>query len=132
MRRHAESSVRPADQLHRRRVGDQVGQLASRLVEQPGIEELLPVLGVEHLLHRRPEPLLPLEDRLLGHHVRRDVLLEAPAEEEVGQIPDVVVRVVVNDADVVVVRQISLVDDERGVAVLGQVRREERPCDVRM
>mmetsp|Transcript_44335 Transcript_44335/g.106524 ORF Transcript_44335/g.106524 Transcript_44335/m.106524 type:complete len:561 (-) Transcript_44335:17-1699(-) len=119
VRRHAEAAIGPPDDLHRCRVGDQMGELASALVEQPCREVLLLVVRVEGLLHRRPEALLPLKDGLLGHDVRRHLRLEAAREEVVREVGHVVQRVVVGDHGILAVAQLALVDDHRSAAVVG-------------
>mmetsp|Transcript_36594 Transcript_36594/g.92741 ORF Transcript_36594/g.92741 Transcript_36594/m.92741 type:complete len:371 (-) Transcript_36594:54-1166(-) len=118
VRRHAEAAIGPPDDLHRGRVRDQVRELAAGLVEQPCGEVLLLVVRVEGRLHRRPEGLLPLEDRLLGHHVRRHLRLEAAREEVVREVGHVVERVVVCDHRVLAVAQPAVVDDRRRPAVV--------------
>eukprot|EP00968_Pinguiococcus_pyrenoidosus_P001973 scaffold101_cov230-Pinguiococcus_pyrenoidosus.AAC.6 len=99
--------------LHGRSVTDEVLQLASAVVEQPSFLKLVLVVLVEHILHRLPEALLPLEDRLLRDDVRSHSALETAREEVVRQVHDVVVGVVVHDSDVVVIDQLPSVDDLR-------------------
>mmetsp|Transcript_118834 Transcript_118834/g.165572 ORF Transcript_118834/g.165572 Transcript_118834/m.165572 type:complete len:524 (+) Transcript_118834:172-1743(+) len=93
---HAKAASSPTDNLHGGRVADEVHELAARLVEEAGLRKDGLVLGVKDLLHLLPEPLLPLEDRLLRDHVGHDVGLQAALEEDVRQVLDVVERVVVD------------------------------------
>ena len=65
-------------------------ELAADAVEEPRRRVLRLELGVEDLLHRRPEALLPLEDGLLGHDVRRHLRREAAPEEVVRKVGHVV------------------------------------------
>ena len=119
VRGHAEATIRPADDLHRRRVRDQVRQLIANLGEETGLLELLEVMLIEDLLHRGPESLLPLEDGLLGHDVRRHLRLQAAREEDVRQVGHIVQRVVVYHGDARLVGQVALVDLQRRAAVGG-------------
>mmetsp|Transcript_49263 Transcript_49263/g.145456 ORF Transcript_49263/g.145456 Transcript_49263/m.145456 type:complete len:588 (-) Transcript_49263:34-1797(-) len=124
--RHAEAASGPADDLHRGGVTDQVLQLAAGLVEQAGLQVILLVVGVEDLLHLLPEALLPLEDRLLRHHVGDDVGREAALEEDVGQVVDVVERVVVDDDRILLVVDLAAVDDDGlSLHVIGEERGED-------
>mmetsp|Transcript_5461 Transcript_5461/g.12982 ORF Transcript_5461/g.12982 Transcript_5461/m.12982 type:complete len:289 (-) Transcript_5461:136-1002(-) len=88
-------------------------------------QKLILVIAVKNILHGGPESLLPLEDCLLGDNVWGDFVFQASLEEKMGEILDVVVGVVVNSYNVVVVGQITLVDNEGSRAILGKVGSQE-------
>mmetsp|Transcript_5397 Transcript_5397/g.13135 ORF Transcript_5397/g.13135 Transcript_5397/m.13135 type:complete len:427 (-) Transcript_5397:310-1590(-) len=110
--RHPEAAVRPSDDLHRRRVADEVLKVAAAPLEEASRLELRLVMAVEHLLHGGPEALLPLEHRLLCDDVGGDPGLQAPREEVVRKVGDVVQRVVVGDCHGVVVGHVAVVHDD--------------------
>ena len=83
--------------------------------------ELGLVAFVEDILHGFPESFLPLEDSLLGDNIRRDSSIKTSLEEKVSQFCDVVVWVVVNDNDIVVVSQVTLVHDEWSRTIIRKV-----------
>mmetsp|Transcript_107067 Transcript_107067/g.345457 ORF Transcript_107067/g.345457 Transcript_107067/m.345457 type:complete len:288 (+) Transcript_107067:735-1598(+) len=124
--RHAEAAARPPDDLHRRGVADEVHQLAPAFVQEARGEVLFLVVRVEDLLHLLPEALLPLEDSLLGDHVRHDMRLEAPREKDVRQVFDIVERIVVDHDTGLLVLDLTAIDDLRllGLHVLGKIGRE--------
>ena len=86
----------------------EVGELGSGRHDLP-LHKLFLELRVKDGLHRLPEGLLPLEHRLLGHDVRYDPSLEAPPEEDAGEVGDVIERIVVGDHGVEVVNNLPVV-----------------------
>mmetsp|Transcript_25493 Transcript_25493/g.69014 ORF Transcript_25493/g.69014 Transcript_25493/m.69014 type:complete len:502 (-) Transcript_25493:32-1537(-) len=128
VRGHAEAAVRPSDDLHGGRIGDEVGELVACAVEEPRLDKVGLVVLVEDVLHDGPKALLPLEDRFLGHHVGGHLHLEAPLEEDVGQVSHVVIGVVIHHRHVQVVVQHALVHGHRvAIAVLGVKLGHETP-----
>mmetsp|Transcript_41502 Transcript_41502/g.106155 ORF Transcript_41502/g.106155 Transcript_41502/m.106155 type:complete len:442 (-) Transcript_41502:452-1777(-) len=118
--RHPEAAVRPTDDLHCRGVADEMLQGAAAALQQAGSLKLGLVVAVKDLLHGDPEGLLPLEHRLLGHHVGRDTHLQAASEEVVREVGHVVERVVVGDSHRLVVAHVAVVhNDDLRLGVLG-------------
>mmetsp|Transcript_34347 Transcript_34347/g.57668 ORF Transcript_34347/g.57668 Transcript_34347/m.57668 type:complete len:257 (+) Transcript_34347:971-1741(+) len=85
-------------------------QLAAAPLQQPLRQELLLVVLVEHHLHLHPKAFLPLEDRLLGDHVRGAVVLVAALVEDVREVRHVVKGIAVGDDGGLGVFDIALVD----------------------
>mmetsp|Transcript_52088 Transcript_52088/g.149333 ORF Transcript_52088/g.149333 Transcript_52088/m.149333 type:complete len:286 (-) Transcript_52088:61-918(-) len=86
---------------------------------------LILVVFLEDVVQDLPEALLPLEDGLLRHDIRHDLLLQAALEEDVREVVNIVQRVVVHDDTARVVFQLPRVDDHRLVLhVLGEKGRE--------
>mmetsp|Transcript_58789 Transcript_58789/g.70111 ORF Transcript_58789/g.70111 Transcript_58789/m.70111 type:complete len:266 (+) Transcript_58789:231-1028(+) len=128
MRRHSEPPIRPSNQLHRRSVGNQMLQLPPAPLHQSPFHELLLILLVEHAFHRGPITLLPLKHRLLCHHIWRHAHLQTPLVKNMRQIFNIIVRIVIHHAHIVIIRQVALVHHERSLRlVVRDVSREQRP-----
>mmetsp|Transcript_34874 Transcript_34874/g.88618 ORF Transcript_34874/g.88618 Transcript_34874/m.88618 type:complete len:225 (+) Transcript_34874:537-1211(+) len=108
---HSEPASRPPDDLHRSRIADEVHKVATRGLEQARCHVLLLVIRVEDFLHLLPKALLPLKDSLLGDHVWHNVGLQAPREEDVRQILNIVERIVIHDYCVFHVVDLAAIDD---------------------
>lgn len=91
------TSVGPSDQLHRRGVGNQVLKITTTAFEESLFQKLLLVVLIEDSLHGSPESFLPLENCLLGDHIRSDLSLKTSLEKQVGKFSDIVIGVVVDD-----------------------------------
>mmetsp|Transcript_43790 Transcript_43790/g.105636 ORF Transcript_43790/g.105636 Transcript_43790/m.105636 type:complete len:338 (-) Transcript_43790:155-1168(-) len=124
--RHSESTVGPANQLHRGSIGDEMLKISSRTFQKTSLLKIGLVVFVEDFLHGFPEALLPLEDSLLGDNIWGNFGIKASLEEKVSQFCDVVVRIMVNDDDIVVIRQITLVNDEWRRTIIWKVSGQQR------
>mmetsp|Transcript_53050 Transcript_53050/g.119040 ORF Transcript_53050/g.119040 Transcript_53050/m.119040 type:complete len:380 (+) Transcript_53050:628-1767(+) len=127
---HTEATIRPADNLHGGRVGDQVRQLAATVVEKPRVEVLLLIVRVEDRFHRQPKALLPLEDGFLRHNVWGHLGLEAACEEVMGQVRHVVEGVVVCDYRILLIGQCALINDLCDALVRNEGRHNLAPPDL--
>ena len=119
--RHTESSIGPTDQLHRGSIRDKMLQISSRPIKQTLLQEFILVTFIKDLLHCSPKSFLPLEYSLLGDNVWRNLVLQAPFEEQMCQISNIIIWVVIHDAYVVIISQISLVHDKWSTTILGDV-----------
>mmetsp|Transcript_29047 Transcript_29047/g.44684 ORF Transcript_29047/g.44684 Transcript_29047/m.44684 type:complete len:272 (+) Transcript_29047:799-1614(+) len=79
------------------------------------------VFCVKDLLHGCPESFLPLEDSFLGHNVWSDFSFQTSLKKQMSKLSNIVVGIVVDDHHIVVVSQITLVDDKRRRSVFRQV-----------
>ncbi len=124
--RHAESSIGPANQLHRRRVRNQVLQISAALVQQTLFEKLFLVVFIKNFFHGGPESLLPFEHRLFGDNIRRNTGFQAPTEEQMSQTGDIVVGIVIYYHDIVIIGQIAFIYDKGWRSFFfGQVGRQQ-------
>lgn len=80
---------------------------------------------IKHFLHGGPKSFLPLEDCLFGHNVWRNVGFKTPLEEQMRQLLNIVIWIVVHNANIVVISQITLVHHERRFTVLWDVGSQE-------
>mmetsp|Transcript_59986 Transcript_59986/g.186068 ORF Transcript_59986/g.186068 Transcript_59986/m.186068 type:complete len:273 (+) Transcript_59986:492-1310(+) len=118
--RHAEAAIRPTDDLHGGRVTDEVAEFPT--LQQARSDELVLVVSVKDVGHNLPEALLPFEDGLLRDDVGLDMILQAPREEYVSQVLDVVQGVVVDHDGASGVGGSAAVDDH---GLIVHVLREE-------
>mmetsp|Transcript_14299 Transcript_14299/g.23113 ORF Transcript_14299/g.23113 Transcript_14299/m.23113 type:complete len:296 (-) Transcript_14299:299-1186(-) len=118
---HSKTTVCPTNELHGGSIRDKMLKIASTAFQEPFLQKLFLVITIKDLLHGCPVTLLPLEDSLFSNNVRSDLGLKTSLEENMRQLSDIVVGVVVHDHHVVVVGQISFIDDKRRSTVLGKV-----------
>mmetsp|Transcript_17403 Transcript_17403/g.27290 ORF Transcript_17403/g.27290 Transcript_17403/m.27290 type:complete len:207 (-) Transcript_17403:88-708(-) len=100
-------------------------QISSRPIKQTFLQEFILVLFIKHLLHCSPESFLPLEHSFLGNNVWCNLGIQATFEEQMCQISNIIIRIVVYNANIVIIRQISLVHHERCSTILGNVSCEQ-------
>mmetsp|Transcript_5647 Transcript_5647/g.11705 ORF Transcript_5647/g.11705 Transcript_5647/m.11705 type:complete len:252 (-) Transcript_5647:359-1114(-) len=122
---HSKSTISPSNELHCSCIGDQVLQVSPTSLQQAGLFEFFLVISIKDTLHGGPEPLLPFEHSLFCDDVGRDIAIQTALEEEVRQRFDIVVWVVVHHNNIVVVFQVSFVDNKGRTSVLRHVRRQE-------
>mmetsp|Transcript_5119 Transcript_5119/g.7203 ORF Transcript_5119/g.7203 Transcript_5119/m.7203 type:complete len:207 (-) Transcript_5119:343-963(-) len=96
-------------------------QISATPFKQTSLFKFLLVFGIKNFFHGGPESFLPLEDCLFCHNVRCNVGIKTTLEEQVSELSDIVIGVVINDAYIVVVRQITFVDDKGCRSVSWQV-----------
>mmetsp|Transcript_14040 Transcript_14040/g.19944 ORF Transcript_14040/g.19944 Transcript_14040/m.19944 type:complete len:203 (-) Transcript_14040:384-992(-) len=100
-------------------------QISSRPIKETLLQEFILVLFIKDFLHCSPESFLPLEHSFLGNNVWCYLGFQAPFEEQMCQISNIIVRVVVYNTYIVIIRQISLVDHKRCPTILGNISCEQ-------
>mmetsp|Transcript_148350 Transcript_148350/g.413270 ORF Transcript_148350/g.413270 Transcript_148350/m.413270 type:complete len:262 (+) Transcript_148350:580-1365(+) len=108
---HAEATICPTDDLHGRRIADEVLELTASSVQEASRKELLFVVVFEYLVHDLPETLLPFENRFLRDDVRNNLRFQASAEEYVREVLNVIQRVVIYHYSASAVLQLTPVNN---------------------
>lgn len=86
------------------------------------------VVLIEDFLHDLPKALLPLENRLLRHHIWLNIARQAARKEVMRQVAHVVQRVVVGHHHVLVILQHAVVAEARRAAVVREEGGHHSSC----